>query len=96
MNGPTHRDLYPSLRVFDGPPDTPERAIERAAFRTAAIAVVELLHTTTGHGEGQRGQRRGMRRVLAKINAELTARGGEQIDDGQSWSEDTIDEGLRA
>ena len=69
---------------------------ERRTWREAALLVVQLLDTVRGEGPEQRGQRRAMRRVLTKINLELVARGGDAIDDGQSWSEGDIDEGLRA
>jgi len=70
--------------------------VERRTWREAALLVVQLLDTVRGEGPEQRGQRRAMRRMLAKINLELTARGNEAIDDGQSWSEDDLDEGLKA
>ena len=69
---------------------------ERRTWREAALLVVQLLDTVRGEGPEQRGQRRAMRRVLAKINLELVARAGDAIHDGQSWSVDDLDEGLRA
>jgi hypothetical protein len=73
-----------------------DRHAERRTWREAGLLVIQLLGTARGHHLKDQGQRRMARRILKKINFEIEARGGEPLDLGESWSEDTIDEGLRA
>jgi hypothetical protein len=68
----------------------------RRTWREAGLLVIEMHGLARGHNLLDRGQRRMASRLLAKINFEIEARGGEPLDMGESWSEDAIDEGLRA
>lgn len=61
---------------------------ERKVLLQVREAVEDLRQTARGFGPEQAGQRRMAQRVLSQID--------EWLDDGESWSEDDIDPGLKA
>ncbi len=74
------------------------RVHEQRVLARIAERVTDMRDRARGHNEEQWGQRRMATRVLQMLSDMRVEVGGEplEVDDGESHSDDQIDEGLRA